>query len=63
MTELNITEGYKWKDEVSDLKEKAKEAVSHELIKTEGRCDRDHMSHFLLDFQKKVFYLFLLKMV
>jgi len=54
LTELNITYGYKWKDEVTDLrKEEAKETLSNDLVKSEGRSDKDHMNHFLLDFQKK----------
>jgi len=53
LTELNITDGFKWKDEVTDLKELAKETISNDLVKSEGRCDKDHMNHFLLDFQKK----------
>jgi len=53
LTELNITDGYKWKDEVTDLKEQEKESLSNDLVKSEGRCDKDHMNHFLFDFQKK----------
>jgi hypothetical protein len=53
LTELNITDGYKWKDEVADLKEQKKESLSNDVVKSEGRCDKDHMNHFLLDFQKK----------
>jgi len=50
LTELDLVDGYRFKDQ---REVKKKQEISSEILLNEGRADKQHMDHFLFDFQKK----------